>query len=85
MPWSNTPIDGCSLPNTWQYDQILVNSGRTRLTISDRADSFDGAAASTRTRPRHRARAGRADIDPDAVVQRQRDRAPRADDVFGVR
>ena len=49
VPWSNTPIDGCSLPNTWRYHQVLVNSRRTRLTISERADSFDGAAVSTRT------------------------------------
>lgn len=49
MPWSSQPIDGCSLPNTWQYDQILSNSGGTRLTISDRADSFDGTEVSTRT------------------------------------
>jgi hypothetical protein len=49
VPWSSQPIEGCSLPNTWQYDQVLVNSGGTRLTISDRIDSFDGAAVSTRT------------------------------------
>ena len=49
MPWSNQPIDGCSLPNTWQYDQILSNSGGARLTISDRTDSFDGTDVNTRT------------------------------------
>jgi hypothetical protein len=49
VPWSNTPIEGCGLPNTWQYDQILVNSGGTRVTISDRADSFDGVGVSART------------------------------------
>ena len=49
VPWSSQPIEGCSLPNTWQYDQILVNSGGTRLTISDRTDSFDGVNVSTRT------------------------------------
>jgi hypothetical protein len=49
VPWSSQAIDGCSLPNTWQYDQILSNSGGTRLTISDRADSFDGTEVSTRS------------------------------------
>jgi hypothetical protein len=49
VPWSSQPIEGCGLPNTWQYDQVLVNSGGTRLTISDRADSFDGANVSNRT------------------------------------
>jgi hypothetical protein len=49
VAWSSQPIDGCSLPNTWQYDQILSNSGGTRLTISDRSDSFDGTEVSTRT------------------------------------
>ena len=49
VPWNAGPIEGCSLPNAWQYDQILVNSGGTRLTISDRADSFDGAEVSKRS------------------------------------
>ena len=49
VPWSNQPIEGCSLANTWQYDQVLSNGGGTRITISDRADSFDGAQVSTRT------------------------------------
>jgi hypothetical protein len=49
VPWSSQPIDGCSLPKTWQYDQVLSNSGGTRLTISDRADAFDGTEVSTRT------------------------------------
>jgi hypothetical protein len=47
--WSSTPIDGCSLSNTWQYDQILLNSGGARLTISDRVDLFDGVQVSTRS------------------------------------
>lgn len=49
MPWSSTLIEGCSLANTWQYDQVLSNSGGARLTISDRADAFDGVQVSTRT------------------------------------
>ena len=49
VPWSNQPIEGCSLANTWQYDQVLSNGGGTRITISDRVDSFDGAQVSTRT------------------------------------
>jgi hypothetical protein len=49
VPWSSQPIEGCSLPNTWQYDQFLSNSGGTRLIISDRRDSFDGTEVSTRS------------------------------------
>jgi hypothetical protein len=49
VPWSSTLIDGCSLANTWQYDQILSNSGGAQVTISDRADSFDGVQVSARS------------------------------------
>ncbi|OFW15145.1 MAG: hypothetical protein A3F70_01465 [Acidobacteria bacterium RIFCSPLOWO2_12_FULL_67_14] len=49
MPWSDEPVSGCSLPNTWRYDQILKNTGGSRITISDRADSFDGVQVSTRS------------------------------------
>jgi hypothetical protein len=49
VAWSDVPIEGCSLPNTWQYDQVLSNTGATRLTISDRADSFDGVQTSARS------------------------------------
>lgn len=49
VPWSNEPIAGCSLPNTWRYDQLLENTGGTRLSLSDRADAFDGAHVSSRT------------------------------------
>jgi hypothetical protein len=48
VPWSNQPIDGCSLPNTWQYDQTLTNTGGTQLTVSERVDSFDGSEVSRR-------------------------------------
>jgi hypothetical protein len=49
VPWSSQPIEGCALANTWQYDQMLMNSGGSRLTISDRVDSFDGVQVSTRS------------------------------------
>jgi hypothetical protein len=49
VPWSSERIEGCSLPNTWQYDQTLKNTGGTKLTISDRADAFDGVQVSTRS------------------------------------
>lgn len=49
VPWSSEPVEGCSLPNRWHYDQILRNAGGTRLTISDRADFFDGAHVSNRS------------------------------------
>ena len=49
VPWSTEPVEGCSLANRWQYDQILRNAGGTRLTISDRVDLFDGAQVGNRT------------------------------------
>ena len=49
VPWSSEPTPNCSLPNNWSYEQVLRNTGGTRLTISDRADFFDGVQVSTRT------------------------------------
>jgi hypothetical protein len=49
VPWSPDPTPNCSLPNNWSYEQVLRNTGGTRLTISDRADFFDGVQVSTRT------------------------------------
>jgi hypothetical protein len=49
VPWSNQAIPGCTLPNTWTYEQTLKNTGGTRITISDRTDFFDGAQTSTRS------------------------------------
>lgn len=49
VPWSSEPVPNCSLPNRWHYDQILRNSGGTRLTISDRVDLFDGAQVNAGT------------------------------------
>jgi hypothetical protein len=37
------------LPNTWQYEQVLKNTGGSRITISDRTDTFDGVQVSTRS------------------------------------
>jgi hypothetical protein len=42
-------VANCSLANRWHYEQTLKNTGGTRLTISDRADSFDGAEVSKRS------------------------------------
>jgi len=49
VPWSSEPIEGCSLPHTWRYDQLLKNMGETQITISDRTDSFDGVQVSARS------------------------------------
>jgi len=49
VSWSSENIPGCSLPNTWRYDQTLTNTGGSTITISDRADSFDGVQVSTRS------------------------------------
>lgn len=42
-------MPGCSLANRWHYDQVLKNTGGTRLTVSDRRDLFDGVEVSTRS------------------------------------
>ena len=49
VPWSNTPVPNCNLANRWHYEQTLTNTGGTTLTISDRADFFDGVQVSTRS------------------------------------
>ena len=49
VPWSGTPIDGCSRPNTWTYEQVLRNTGGATLTVSDRTDYMNGAKVSERS------------------------------------
>ena len=49
VPWSNDPVPNCNLANRWHYEQTLTNTGGTTLTISDRADFFDGVQVSTRS------------------------------------
>jgi hypothetical protein len=49
VPWSDDPVANCSLANRWHYEQTLRNTGGTTLTISDRADFFDGVQVSTRS------------------------------------
>lgn len=49
VPWSSEPVPNCNLANRWHYEQTLMNSGGTRLTISDRADFFDGVEVSKRS------------------------------------
>ena len=43
VPYSEPPAPGCSFPHTWQYTQILLNTGGTPITVSDRVNFFDGA------------------------------------------
>lgn len=49
VPWSGQPIEGCSRPNTWFYDQVLRNTGGATVTIGDRADYMNGAKVSERS------------------------------------
>jgi len=42
-------VPNCNLANRWHYEQTLRNVGGTTLTISDRADFFDGVQVSTRS------------------------------------
>ena len=49
VPWSNTPVPNCNLANRWHYEQTLTNTGGSTITISDRADFFDGVQVSTRS------------------------------------
>ena len=49
VPRSSEPAPGCNLANRWHYEQTLRNTGGTRVTISDRADAFDGVEVSRRT------------------------------------
>jgi hypothetical protein len=49
VPWSGEPAPNCNLANRWRYEQTLRNTGGTRVTISDRADAFDGVEVSKRS------------------------------------
>ena len=49
MPYANPPAVSCSdRPHTWQYQQILRNTGGTRITVTERVDWFDGTRQNTR-------------------------------------
>ena len=49
VPWSSDPVPNCNLANRWHYEQTLTNTGGQTVTISDRADFFDGVQVSTRS------------------------------------
>lgn len=49
VPWSSNSVPNCNLANRWLYEQTLKNTGGTTVTISDRADFFDGVQVSTRS------------------------------------
>jgi hypothetical protein len=51
VPWSDTPIDGCGSdrPNRWVWDQILRNTGGTRITLTERVNFFNGDQVSRPT------------------------------------
>lgn len=46
VPYLGQPIPNCSLPHTWQYEQVLKNTGGVAVTISDRENFFDGVSTS---------------------------------------
>jgi hypothetical protein len=41
VPYSGQAVEGCSSTHTWIYDQILRNTGGTRLTLTRRRNYFD--------------------------------------------
>lgn len=51
MPYSGQPVSGCSssTPHTWRYDQILRNTGGSAITLTRRANYFDGTKVSEPT------------------------------------
>jgi hypothetical protein len=46
VPYFGQAIPNCSLPHTWQYEQVLRNTGGSTVTLSDRENFFDGASVS---------------------------------------
>jgi len=50
VPFSGQPITDIAScrdrPNTWFYDQVLRETGGVAVTVTERVDSFDGAAGS---------------------------------------
>ena len=46
VPWSG-PAGDCSLANRWSWKQILVNTGSTSVTMSQRLNFFDGSQANS--------------------------------------
>ena len=46
MPYSGQPVAGCTSTHTWIFDQVLRNTGGRRLTLTSRANYFDGAKIS---------------------------------------
>ena len=54
VPFSGQPITDIAScrdrPNTWFYDQVLRETGGVAVTVTERVDSFDGAAG-TRSNP----------------------------------
>ena len=49
VPWSSDGPASCNVANQWRYEQILRNTGGIGITISDRADSFDGVEVSRKS------------------------------------
>ena len=44
VSWSDAPVSGCGSdrPNHWFWDQILKNTGGTRITLTERVNYQDG-------------------------------------------
>jgi hypothetical protein len=49
VPWTSAAVDGCSsdTPNRWIWKQVLVNTGSTSVTFSQRLNFFDGLQVSS--------------------------------------
>ena len=58
-PMERRSVPDCNLANRWHYEQTLRNTGGTTLTISDRADFFNGVQVRYTLRSWNRAGAGR--------------------------
>lgn len=48
VPGDTNPVSGCdsTVPNRWRWDQILRNSGGTRITLTERSNYLNGSLRS---------------------------------------
>ena len=51
VPWDSNPVSGCNAdrPNRWHWDQIVKNTGGTRITLTERKNYLNGGDFSTAT------------------------------------
>ena len=46
VPYNGQAVEGCTSTHTWIYEQVLSNTGGTRLTLTRRRNYFDGGLRS---------------------------------------